>query len=205
MNAQKAVDKVLHEVLDEINIGLESPLKKRIKEEEIKLDKQKGLETLMKRKEELEKEIEEKEKEVRELKLEIGRKEEHIDLEDAKEKYNLSDELFSYIRKTHSSYYKIKETIIEAYVNLKGSTVLENYINYLQLNKSVLRQFSLASTVKEKRQIIYGLQCQDWREVGVNVPDTPNLSQFKIEEGKLVLPNEPFLLPRYSNEVILEA
>lgn len=177
------LDYTLGDVLNEIRRGLAVKLRLIVNKELSKVNRQKGLDRLMKKREDLESLIHTSSVEIRKINQEIQEKEGVI-------RDILTDDESSLMNAISIS---TTQSSLEAIRASLTSVEARNYLNFKKIENNTQTMFRLAITQKEKRGIIISLQQRDWRCLGIELPQLPHFEQFTIENGEIAVPKMELL------------
>jgi hypothetical protein len=186
MANDKSLNGILYEILSEIRRDLTAKVKEVLNNEIENVRKAKGLDKLIKRKEELKKQALMIENEIKSLKKCIEEKDGYFH-----DKEKLSEQEIEILNSTGNNLYGgISKSCVTAVIKIIKSTEVLNYLNFLKVEKNTERMFSLAVSAKEKRNVIFSLQSRDWRSLGIDLPQLPYLEKFEVENGIIKVPDK---------------
>lgn len=134
---------------------------------------------------EIQNKIDEKKMQLKDIQKEINTLEQQKESLDPEIIINNEEEYNTYLkipgvystRGYYSDYGKIKESLVTAAKSVLSSKAYQNYKTWLDIRNQYDYAMSLASWIKEKRNIIMKLQSYDWHSLGIDIP--ASFMQFK--------------------------
>lgn len=174
------LEKTLHSVLHEISNGLAKKVKSAIERELVKVNKAKGLDKLMTKRDELEALRKKVDYDLTVIYKDISEREGTYRDELSEEEVSILNAICSYHERTKSRVEAVRKSL--------KSPEVENFLNFNKVKENTETMFSLAITQKEKRNVIFALQSREWRSLGLEIPQLPHFEKFTIENGMIVVP-----------------